>query len=151
MKTRPQNAAAIRLHLRELGAELSQLNHRVSTRSGLKDGDLAVLDMLARGGALSPSALAKAVQIHPATMTGILDRLESGGWIRRERDAADRRAVLVHALPARGRDMLKLYSGMNSAIDEIARSYSASQLGVIADFLARVVAAGKSENETLSS
>ena len=151
MKTSAQGVAAVRLLLRELGIELSQLNHRVGTRSGLKDGDLAVLDLLARGGPVSPTALARASQIHAATMTGMLDRLETGGWVRRERDAVDRRVVLVHVLPLRGRDLLKLYSGMNSAIDEIALSYSAEHLGVIADFLSRAIAAGKSENENLSS
>ena len=61
-------------------------------------------------------------------MTGMLDRLEAAGWMP-EADPADRRAVLVHVFPMRGRDVFKLYSGMNSAIDQIAGSYSPSQLG----------------------
>jgi DNA-binding MarR family transcriptional regulator len=150
MKSSAQSVAVVRLLLRQLGSELGQLNHRVGVRSGLKDGDLAVLDMLGRDGPMSPSALAKAAHVHPATMTGMLDRLESGGWVRREADTADRRAVLVHVLPARGRDLLKLYGGMNSAIDEIAGSFSPAQLGVIADFLSRVVTAGRAENDNLS-
>jgi len=150
MKSSVQSAAAIRLLLRELGSELSQLNHRIGARSGLKDGDLALLDMLGRTGPMSPSALARAAHVHPATMTGMLDRLESAGWVRREADPADRRAVLVQALPARGRDLLKLYGGMNAAIDEIAGSFSPAELAVIADYLRRVVAAGKLQNDSLS-
>jgi DNA-binding MarR family transcriptional regulator len=33
-----------------------------------------------------------------ATITGILDRLERGGWAARDRDPSDRRAVRVRAL-----------------------------------------------------
>jgi DNA-binding MarR family transcriptional regulator len=44
---------------------------------------------VARGRAraeLSPSVLARRAGLHPATMTGILDRLERGRWITRDRD-----------------------------------------------------------------
>src|SRR5882724_4593523 len=123
MKSRAQTAAAVRLLLRELSAELGQLNHRVGGRSGLKDGDLACLDLLGRDGPLSPTALARAAQLHPATMTGVLDRLEADGWVVRDRDPADRRAVLVRIVPGRVREMMGLYGGMNGAIDRIAQSY----------------------------
>ena len=45
-----------------------------------------ILELINRLGPLSPSALAKEAGLHPATLTGILDRLERGGWLHRERD-----------------------------------------------------------------
>jgi MarR family len=39
------------------------------------------LDLITRHGPLSPSAPARRAGLHPATMTGILDRLERGGWV----------------------------------------------------------------------
>jgi hypothetical protein len=42
-----------------------------------------------------PSALARRIGVHLATMPGVLDRLEAGGWITRERAAEDRRGVVV--------------------------------------------------------
>jgi DNA-binding MarR family transcriptional regulator len=150
MKTRAQGAAAIRLLLRELSAELGQLNHRVGARAGLKDGDLACLDLLARGGPMSPTALARAMQLHAATMTGVLDRLESDGWVLRERDPNDRRAVQIRIVPNRVREMMGLYGGMNGDIDAIAQSYDAAQLATIADFLMRLIEAGKAANADLA-
>ncbi|WP_280428765.1 MarR family transcriptional regulator, partial [Nocardia brasiliensis] len=44
---------------------------------------------------------AKHAGVHPATLTGVLDRLERAGWIVSERASDDRRAVVVRAPPAR--------------------------------------------------
>ena len=77
---------AIKESLRDLGAQLSLLNHSVGTRLDLKATDLECLDLITRYGPLSPSALARRAGLHPATLTGILDRLERGGWIERGRD-----------------------------------------------------------------
>jgi len=89
---------AIKESLRELSIQLSLLNHHVSGRLELNDVDLDCLDLISRHGPLSPSALARRAGLHPATITGILDRLERGGWVARDRDQADRRAVRVRAL-----------------------------------------------------
>src|SRR3981189_3828357 len=80
--------AAIKQSLRALSIQLSLLNHQVGARLALNDVDLDCLDLVARHGPLSPSALAQRAGLHPATMTGILDRLERGGWVIRERDPA---------------------------------------------------------------
>lgn len=132
----------IRESLRELGLQLALLNFQVGSRLKLSPGDLNCLDIIGRHGPLSPSALARLSGMHPATMTGILDRLEKGGWVTRERDPADRRAVLIQAVRERGADVLKLYSGMNSAIASICAGYSEAELAAIGDFLKRCTEAG---------
>ena len=151
MKAILSGGSTIRSLLRQLGNELGQLNHRIGGRSGLKDLDLASLDLLTRNGPLTPSALAKAMHVHPATMTGMLDRLETGGWIARERSPEDRRLVHISAVPGRGRDLLGLYAGMNAAIGQIVDSYDPAQLAAIIDFLSRVVDAGRAENAKLEN
>jgi DNA-binding MarR family transcriptional regulator len=93
----------IRESLRDLNGQLSLLNQHVGGRLDLKAVDLACLDLLGRHGPLSPGALARRAKVHPATMTGILDRLERGGWIARDRDPADRRGVVVPGPPHPGR------------------------------------------------
>src|SRR5580704_17964118 len=137
---------AIKESLRELGVQLSLLNHRVGTRLDLKDADLECLDLISRYGPLSPSALARRAGLHPATMTGILDRLERGGWIDRGRDPADRRGVVVQAARGRGAEILRLYlvdSGMNTALDQICAEYDDQDLRLLADFLHRTADAAR--------
>jgi DNA-binding MarR family transcriptional regulator len=129
--------------LRDLRIQLGVLNHQVGTRLELKDVDLDCLDLIARQGPLSPTALARRAGVHPATMTGILDRLERAGWIVRDRDASDRRAVVVRALHDRAGEVLGLYAGMNRALDRICAGYGVAELEVLADFLRRTTEAGQ--------
>jgi DNA-binding MarR family transcriptional regulator len=145
---------AVKESLREVGAQLSLLNHSVGTRLDLKAADLECLDLIARYGPLSPSALARRAGLHPATLTGILDRLERGGWIDRGRDPADRRGVVVQAARGRGAEILRLYlvdSGMNTALDEICAGYDDQELEVLADFLHRTAAAAQAAAERLTA
>ena len=142
--------AAIKQSLRALSIQLSLLNHQVGARAGLNDVDLDCLDLVARHGPLSPSALAERAALHPATVTGILDRLERGGWVARERDPSDRRAVVVRARRERNPELMRLYSGMNSSMNEICAGYGDAELEVLADFLRRTVDAGRSATDKLS-
>src|SRR5919204_686194 len=96
-RRRRRTTTAIKESLRELSNQLSLLNHHVGAQVELRDVDLDCLELINRHGPLNPSALARRAGLHPATMTGILDRLERGGWVARDRDPADRRAVIVRA------------------------------------------------------
>jgi DNA-binding MarR family transcriptional regulator len=143
--------SAIKESLRELSIQLSLLNHHVSTRVELKDSDFDCLELLNRHGPLSPSALARLAGLHPATMTGILDRLERGRWIGRERDPDDRRGVVVRALRDRATEVFRLYAGMNASMDQVCAGYSAGELELLADFLRRTTSAGREAADDLAS
>src|SRR6266851_2319092 len=136
--------------LRELGIQLALLNHQVVAHLDLNDGDLHCLNITARYGPLSPSALARRAGLHPATITGILDRLERGGWVARERDPADRRAVTVRTLPGRIAELFRLYSGMNTSMDDICAEYTGTELQLIAGFLDRTTHAGDQATSQLA-
>jgi DNA-binding MarR family transcriptional regulator len=146
-------AIAVRDRLRSLRGELAALNHVVGTRLKVRDSDLDCLDLLARLGPVGPSELARRSGVHPATITGILDRLQKAGWVVRERDpaAADRRGVVVRIQPERMGEVLRLYSGMIAAVDRVCAEYSAEELALIDGFLERVAAAGRETTERLAS
>ena len=140
----------VRSSLRDVSVQLSLLNQQVRGHLELKGADLECLDLISREGQLSPTALARRAGLHPATLTGILDRLERGGWITRERDPADRRAVLIRAERGRGAEVLRLYSGMNSAMDQIIGEYDEAQLELLAGFLRRTAEAGRAAAQDLA-
>jgi DNA-binding MarR family transcriptional regulator len=141
----------IKESLRDLRSQLSMLNRQVGSHLELKDIDMDCLDLINRHGPLSPSAVARRAGLHPATMTGILDRLERAGWVVRERDPVDRRAVTIRALRDRNRELYQLLSGMNSAMDEICAGYDEAQLDILADFLRRTIDAGRDATSDLAA
>ena len=142
--------AGLRRALRATVTQLSLLNHQVGGHLEMRPGDLYCLDLIDSHGPLSPTALSRMSGLHPATMTGILDRLERGRWIERERDAADRRGVRVRVLRERRPEILGLYAGMNDALDRICAAYTPDQLDLIAGFLDQATAAASSATEDLS-
>jgi DNA-binding MarR family transcriptional regulator len=149
-RRRRRLTTAIKDSLRELNVQLSLLNHQVSGQVELRDADFDCLEVINRYGPLSPSALARRAGLHPATMTGILDRLERGGWIARERDPADRRAVVVRSVRDRNAELYRLYAGMNSSMDKICAGYGEAELELLADFLRRTTDAGRAATDELA-
>jgi DNA-binding MarR family transcriptional regulator len=150
-RRRRRTSTAIKESLRELSVQLSLFNHQLSARVDLRDTDLDCLDLIKRHGPLSPSALARRAGLHAATMTGILDRLEKGGWIARERDPVDRRAVVLRALRERNPELFRLYSGMNTSMDKLLTGYTVDELETIADFLSRTAEAGQVATDNLAA
>jgi DNA-binding MarR family transcriptional regulator len=146
-------ATAVRDRLRATRGQLSVLHHVISGRLKLRDVDLDCLDLVARHGPIGPSELARRSGVHPATMTGILDRLQRAGWVVRERDpdAADRRGVVVRVRRDRAAEVFGLYAGMRAAIDGICAGYTEAELELVADFLDKVAAAGRGAVEELTA
>jgi len=149
-RRRRRLAVDVRDSMRELSVQLALLNHQVGQRLEMRDVDLDCLDLISRHGPLGATALARRAGLHPATTTGVLDRLEKAGWIVRERAPHDRRAVVVRAVKDRGAEIYALYAGMSQAMDELLTGYTEPELEVIRDFLDRARAAGESATGDLA-
>ncbi|TMR89303.1 MarR family transcriptional regulator [Nonomuraea basaltis] len=151
-RQRRQLVRVVKEALRDLNIQLSLLNRQLGTQAELKDVDWNCLDLLNRHGPLSPSALARKAGLHPATMTGILNRLQKGGWIARDRDLdnPDRRAVTVQARRERNPELYRLFAGMNTEMDRLCEHYTGAELQLIADFLRRTTEAGHTATDQLA-
>jgi DNA-binding MarR family transcriptional regulator len=143
-------SAAVRRSLRDLSSEMSLLSHQIGVRLELADADLAALGIVVGRGPLSPSRLARQTGFHPATTTGILDRLERGGWVSRERVASDRRSVLIRFNRSRIADLTRAYAPMTVSLRQLCDGYTESELELIAAFLARAAAASRATAVQLS-
>jgi DNA-binding MarR family transcriptional regulator len=92
-----EDAEHIREILTAIGRQRS-LRDPFSTMCEEKDlspAQLHCVGWLGTDGALSMGDLSRRLGITEKTITGIVDRLEAAGHVRRERDAADRRVVRV--------------------------------------------------------
>jgi DNA-binding MarR family transcriptional regulator len=87
--------------LRERLATLSRLRAirdplvLTSEKAGLTPSQIHTLLWLGMDGPLTMGEIARRLGVTEKTVTGVVDRLERDGWVRRERAAADRRVVHV--------------------------------------------------------
>lgn len=94
---------ADRLH--SLAIHLLRYARADDATTGLSAARLSVLSVLVFGGPRTVTDLAAAEQVAVPTMTRLLQGLEIDGYVRRRRDAADGRVVIVTATQ-RGRRAL---------------------------------------------
>lgn len=136
-------SAEVLAALRDVAAQLGRLTDTVGSNLRLRPGDLDCLDVIARRGPMSPSAVAAELGVRPTTLTGIVDRLESGGWLRRTPDPKDRRKITLTADPARGRELVAGFRPMRAATRSLCAGYSPEEIETILTFLRRVSEAGR--------
>ena len=110
---------------------------------GVTPGQYAVLKVLADAEALSGAEIGKRMQLDSASVTGVLDRMESQGLAERRPDPKDRRAQLVAAtakarrmLPRLDREMDRLNAEADAAMggDRVRLQSSLRRLGTEANW-----------------
>jgi DNA-binding MarR family transcriptional regulator len=110
-------------------------HHAIAQRFGLGVTDEKAMDVLARFGPLTAGEIAGHTGLAPASVTSLIDRLEQKGFVRRTRDAKDRRRVLVELQFDRLGGMTALFGALRERADRLFRRYSADELSVIHDYL----------------
>ena len=92
--------------LRRIIRAVDVYSHELSARHALTGPQLLCLRELARKGEMPLGTLATALSLSPATVTGIIDRLEHKELVVRRRRLSDRRSVAV-GLTRRGRALAR--------------------------------------------
>ncbi len=99
-KTRPAALEELRLVLQEMLGAHRRLRSRDSRLTGAVGfAHYRLLSELRNEEALTASHLAQAADLAPATVTEMIDTLLTAGLVERQRDADDRRVVLVSLTP----------------------------------------------------
>ena len=91
--------------LRRIVRAIDLQSRRMMDACGLTGPQLVVLREVGRLSGASISALARSVSLSQPTVSGILERLEKRGLVRRERSEQDRRSVFVTLTPQGGRTL----------------------------------------------
>jgi DNA-binding MarR family transcriptional regulator len=125
-----------------LGAELTLLSQSVADRLKINVTDLQCLAVVASAGPMTAGQIAEATGLTTGAITGVVDRLEKAGLVRREDDPTDRRRVVVRALPgdellARDPAVSRALTGLEAAVAEQYESYSDRELALVVDALSR--------------
>lgn len=109
----------------------------VAARMGLGPTDSKTLSVLERLGPMTAGALARHTGLATASVTHLVDRLEEKGFVRRVRDAKDRRSVRVEIRPEKLHAHRGLFEGFGRSLGRLLEEYSTEELRVIAHFLER--------------
>jgi DNA-binding transcriptional ArsR family regulator len=115
----------------------------IAERAGINGTDYACLDVLDWSGPITAGELARRVGITSGAVTGAIDRLERGGWVRRLADPADRRRVIVEIVtpgadgpnPERFAEMMTFFTPLQEEIDRLVDRYDDDEVQVIVDYL----------------
>jgi DNA-binding MarR family transcriptional regulator len=96
---------AIVAALRRIVRAIDLHSRQLEMKSGLTGPQIVVLREIVRRGECTVGALAQAVSLTQPTVSGIVDRLEAQGAVRRSRGKDDRRTTTVRGT-AKGRNKL---------------------------------------------
>jgi len=141
-RTKPRGTrAALLAQLAQAGREHSDATvffHAALARLlDLNPTDYKTMSVLERLGPLSAGEIAAHAGLATASVTNLIDRLESKGLARRVHDGNDRRRVIVEAVAERVTEALPLFASTRKSLARLFGRYSDKELTVIADFLGR--------------
>jgi len=100
------DAAEVVNNLRRLFKAIQEYSKAIFRRTGLSGPQVWALTILDREPALSLGELSERIFAHPSTVSGIVDRLEERGAVRRAVDRDDRRGIRLSLTPL-GRRILR--------------------------------------------
>lgn len=111
------------------------LHHTVAGKAGLNVTDLQCINLLTLDGPLTPGRLAQAMGITTGgAVTAVIDRLEKAGYVRRTRDADDRRRVIVELVPDAIARIADYFEPVAKSVRDRFAGYSEEQLATLLDF-----------------
>src|ERR1700735_3397082 len=136
---RAELAASFGAAVRKTGSLMQLMNQAAADRIGINATDLNCLNILSFNGQMTAGELARATGLTTASITGVIDRLEEVGYVRRERDTRDRRRVVVHLVLDKAlHDVAPVFLPLVREWQQMAADYSDDELRLIVAFYRRM-------------
>ena len=136
--SRPKARAALLQELehamRRSSAQGVIFGQTVANSAGISGSDLECLDFLNLEGRVTAGRLAEVTGLTTGAITGVVDRLEKAGLVRRERDESDRRKVFIATVPENIAKVGKFYEHMQRAMQKAFESYTDAELRLLLRF-----------------
>ncbi len=136
---------------RELSNAVIFFHEAVASHLGMSAAEWKCLGLLDLHGASTASRLAELSGFTTGAITGIVDRLERTGYVRREPHPSDRRSVIVQpiAVQALKERVVPIFQSLGHSMAEIRSRYSEKELVSIGRFIAETTNALHQETAKL--
>jgi len=121
-------------------AEISRVLHKGLRESGLSGAQLGILRVLSQcgDGGVKLNEISQRLYFTPANLTGLLDRLEEAGWLRRTAHAEDRRITLA-ILTSEGKDLFEqIYPAHTARIKHVMSGLTCQEQRSLTELLTRL-------------
>ena len=125
--------------LRRIIRAVDLYSRYLALRYSLTGPQLVCVRQLLKHGSMAPGALARLISLSPATVTGIIDRLEKRNIVTRERSKEDKRKVLIALTPEGERLVEKMPPPLHEAFSRRLEELSEDEQEEIDRVLARIV------------
>lgn len=123
----------------------------IGERIGLGMTEEKALDLLQRLGPLTAGEISQHTGLAPASVSGLIDRLERKWLVRRVRDPKDRRRVIVEINFERLAGFAELFEPLVEGLSDLYDRYTDEELAVILDFLTRATAVQRAATTGLTA
>ena len=101
-----------------------------------------VLFVLARGDGATMGALAKALDLAPSAVSGLVQRMEALGWVERRASDSDARSQLVWLQPAGEAQLPALRKALARINDRLTAGFTPAELQTVGRWLEHVQTLG---------
>jgi DNA-binding MarR family transcriptional regulator len=141
-RSRGQLIAAMLAAGRSLGSASSMLSHACAESLGLHATDWECVTLMeeALPDRITAGRLAELTGLTTGAITGVIDRLEASGFVRRERDPVDRRRVVLELVAERMVMARPVFSGVVQDMLVLQRDYDDAELATLLDLLTKASA-----------
>ncbi|WBB69078.1 MarR family transcriptional regulator [Micromonospora sp. WMMD812] len=140
--------------MRDYGWELSTavvlFHEAIARRLGLNAAEHKALGLIARSGPIPTGALAPELGVGITAVTGIVDRLERAGYVRREPDPTDRRRVLLVANQAAVPDLGGIFADLGREMYAFMSRYDEREMAAIVDYIENTIRVLKAQTTRLT-
>ena len=151
MNKREETIQAIIEKRREMSTETIMFHQGVADVLGLHITDHKCLDLIRQYGAMPAGRLAELTGLTTGAITGIIDRLEKAGYVRRTNDPKDRRRTIIE--PVRNkkweRKIEAIFIPLHERMHKLLSSYSESELAFLLDVLTKSIELTREESKKL--
>ncbi|MFD7685215.1 MarR family winged helix-turn-helix transcriptional regulator [Streptomyces sp. NPDC059781] len=129
--------------LRAVTVEFDLLGAEFAARHGLHPTDVRalihLLDAARAGTRATPGRLGEQLRLNSSGTTALVDRLERLGWVRRSRDTADRRRVLLEVEEEAAQLGWAFFGPVIGEVVTAAEGFEEGELETVRRFLASVL------------
>ena len=112
----------------------------VAEKQGLTAIEEKSLDLLQRFGPLTAGELGDKSGLAPPSVTGLIDRLEKKGFVRRIADPADGRRVRVQLREERLAEFVPLFADFVAELERLCATFNVDELEAILRFVKEAAA-----------